>query len=476
MDVLLGAAAVAAYGAIAGYLVLNGAPNVDEGFYGLTARAAVSGLVPYHDFGYTQMPLFPYVHGAVSRLVGFGPVEQRMASGLWALLAVAVGTVFLWRRFGRAVGIGFAALLVTTLNWVYFTHLPKTYAFVGAVILVNIVILEARADFRGRMFWTSLLGVVAVGSRLPVAPFYAVVWLGLLSRDFSAANLLRALGWPAVFTLGLLAPFAAAAPRPFLFWALDFPWQSAALKYWRLDLPALFYFAPAVCLAALALGIAILSGRVRLARTRDVVLLGLLVALACNVLPVGAYEEYATPLLPGLALVLCATLGDLGIGARVVGAFYLVLCLVNLCGIPPIDPTYYADTRKASLYVRQFQRGAFPFVGSASVVALEAGRPVDPRMLMGSFCCTEDYPESQANLLRLMTPAGIAAHMEDPRCEVFVLYNRANWNFVWSMPRFQPISASAVSRWKAILSRDFRLEYGDAHYAVYVRRGVYEGK
>jgi hypothetical protein len=63
--------------------------------------------------------------------------------------------------------------------------------------------------------------------------------------------------------------------------------------------------------------------------------------------------------------------------------------------------------------------------------------------------------------------------MADPRCEVFVMYTLPVRNFVWSMPRFVPISESAVARWKAILSQGYTLEYGDGSYAVFIRRSLY---
>jgi hypothetical protein len=474
MNVLLGALGIALYCAVAGFLILNGTQNVDEGFYGLAARAAISGSLPYRDFGYTQTPLFPYVHGAVAELTGFGFIGERLASGVWAFLTFLIGSAWLWRRYGRATGIGFAVILLSTLQWMYFTHLPKTYAFVGLLLLVNIIILEARPRFGERMFWTSLLGVVAVGCRLPMAPFYLVLWAGLLCREYSNRNLVRAIFWPTLFTLLLITPFVAAAPRSFLFWALDFHRESSALKFWRLDLMRVYLFAPALSLMTLAFTCALVGRRIRLDCPLDFILLGIFVTLGCNLLPVGTYEEYASPLIPSLAFVFFVLLGRLRVNSRLLGLFCALCVLINLCALPPVDTALYRDTMRAAAYVGRFQQGDFPFVGSASTVALQAGRPVDPRMVMGTFCCTESYSEKEANKLRLMTPAGIGELMENPGCQVFVLFNTLNWNFVWSMPGFRPVSDAAIGKWKSTLARDFIQEYGDAHYVVYVRRSVYD--
>jgi len=466
---ILGAAL---YGSVALFLVFNGATNVDEGFYGLTARAAIGGALPYRDFGYTQTPLFPFIHGAVMKVIGFGFIEQRLASGLWAFLTVTVGTAWMARRRGGALACAFAALMITGLQWMYFAHLGKTHAFVGLVVLLSVLVVLSDWSFGRRMLGLSLLGVLAVGCRLPVGPYFLIVWAGLLSREFSARNLASAVAFPIVLTLVLLVPFIAAAPRGFWFWALDFHRVSSTLKYWRLGFSDLFVFAPALNLMALALAAGILTRRIRLKGPLDLLLLGLLATFACNVVPKGTYPEYAMPLVPGLIFVLCLVLGGPLKGKPLAWAS-VALCLVNLTGMPLLDYSVYRDTRKAAAFTRQFQGPGFPFVGSASIVALEAGSPVDPRMLMGSFSCTEAYPDDVAAKLHLITPAGIASLMADPRCDVFILFHSLNVNFVWSMPGFQAISQASIDRWKAVLSRDYVLEYGDSNYVVFIRRSLY---
>ena len=471
--VLLAALGAALYGVVALYLVLNGATNVDEGFYGLISRAVMGGLVPYRDFAYTQMPLFPYIQGSVMKVIGFGFIEQRLASGLWALLTVAIGTTWLWRRKGPALACAFAALMTTGLQWMYFAHLGKTHAFVGLVVLAAVLVALSEQPFTARMFWFSLLGVLAVGCRLPTGPFFLIVWTGLLAREFSARNLARAVALPTLFSVVLLAPFIAAAPRAFWFWALDFHRVSNVLKYWHLSYGDMFEFAPAVNVMLVLLAAGLAMRRLRLAAPLDIVLLALIATFTLNVIPRGTYPEYAMPEVPGLVLALVLAFGALPQFAGAPWAWG-ALCLVNLVGLPVIDTAVYAETRKAASFVRQFQQPGFPFVGSASIIALEAGSPVDPRMLMGSFCCTEVYDEAGAAKLHMMTPAGIARLMEDPRCDVFVLFHSLNVNFTWSMPGFNAISRPAIDRYKVVLARDFVLEYGDSNYVVFIRKSHYK--
>jgi hypothetical protein len=472
---LLATLGAALYGTVALFLVFNGATNVDEGFYGLISRAVLGGLLPYRDFAYTQMPLFPYIQGALMKVIGFGFIEQRLASGLWAFLTVAIGTTWLWRRKSPALACAFAALMTTGLQWMYFAHLGKTHAFVGLVVLAAALVVLSQPRFGPRMFWLSLLGVLAVGCRLPTGPFFFIVWTGLVAREFSGRNLARALAYPVLFSLVLIAPFIAAAPHAFWFWALDFHRVSNVLKYWHLSYGDMFVFAPAVNVMLLLLAAGLMTKRLRLAAPLDILLLGLVATFTLNVIPRGTYPEYAMPEVPGLVLTLVLAFGSL---PRIAAAPWAwgILCLVNLTGPPVIDTAIYGETRKAAAFVRQFQQPGFPFIGSASIVALEAGSPVDPRMLMGSFCCTEAYDEAGATRLHMMTPEGIAKFMEDPRCDVFILFHSLNVNFTWSMPGFNAISQGAISRYKAVLARDFVLEYGDSNYVVFIRRSLYKAK
>jgi hypothetical protein len=471
VDVLLGILAAALYATVALFMVFNGALNVDEGFYGLSSRATMQGLLPYRDFGYTQLPLFPYINGAAMEVTGFGFVGQRLASAIWAALTMAIGSAWLWRRRGRIAGLGYVAIMVSGLQWMYFANIGKTNALAGLLVLAAVIVVVSRPRIGVQILATSLIGVVAIGCRLPVAPFFFVVWAGLLARNFSMGNLWRAILWPALFGLLLIAPFIAAAPHSFKFWALDIHGESRVVRNWHLDLPSMFPLSPALCAMGLLLPIGLLAGRIRIARPLDLVLLALFVALVCNVLPTGAYPEYPAPFVPSFIFVLSILVSEMGAPSRWRALALALFVLVNLTIRAPIDRAVYGETRRAAQYVRQFQHE--PFVGSASIVALEAGAPVPDWLVMAPFCCTESLPEDAAAERHLATPDRIARLMADPKCEVFVMYTAPVRNFVWSMPRFVPISDSSVARWKEILARGYSLEYGDGSYAVFVRRSMY---
>jgi hypothetical protein len=386
---------------------------------------------------------------------------------------MALGSAWLWRRRGRLAGLGYVAIMVSGLQWMYFANIGKTNALAGLLVLAAVLVVVSRPRIGAQIFATSLIGVIAIGCRLPVAPFFLVIWAGLLARNFSPGNLFRAIFWPVLFGLLLIAPFIAAAPHSFRFWALDIHGESRVVRNWHLDLASMFPLSPALCTMGLLLPLGLLSRHIRISRPLDLVLLALFVALVCNVLPTGAYPEYPAPFVPSFIFILSILVTEMRASPRWHAFALGLFVLMNLTIRAPIDRAVYGETRRAADYVRQFQRESYPFVGSASIVALEAGAPVPDWLVMAPFCCTESFPESEAAERHLATPDRIARLMTDPRCEVFVMYTVPVRNFVWSMPRFVPISEGSVARWKKILERNYSLEYGDGSYAVFIRRSVY---
>ena len=82
----------------ASFHVYTGGMNPDEGFYAIAARAVMHGEVPYRDFGYTQMPLLPYVNGPWLALTGYGLFEQRWLNGIWGALALVLASRWVARQ------------------------------------------------------------------------------------------------------------------------------------------------------------------------------------------------------------------------------------------------------------------------------------------------------------------------------------------------------------------------------------------
>ncbi|HEY1847866.1 MAG TPA: hypothetical protein VGG37_01610 [Opitutaceae bacterium] len=470
LGVLLAVLAAALYLSVAWTMATRGALNVDEGFYGICSREAMRGLLPYRDFGYTQTPLFLYINGAAMKLLGFGFLQQRIANGLWGAGAAFTGAAFLWRRAGRLAALGYVMLLATGLQWMYFSDLGKADALAALLVVGAAAAALSGMAFPAKAAATAFLGVLAIGCRLPTAPFFLALWAVQAGRPISARGAALMVGLPAAIGALLIGPFIAASPGNFAFWTMRFHAASRGVKDWHISAADLYPVSPALC-AALAFFVAAwVSRRLRLGGREDGVLGALFVGLACNILPTGAYPEYAAPFVPAFLLVLVLVLSRAFPRPAWQCAGFAAFAALNLCVRAPMDDQVLADTRTAAAVVRDHQAPGVPYAGSASILALESGAPVDARMTMSPFCCTESMGAEAAGLRRLVRPEDVAALMASPGCRVVALYSDRTRNFVFSMPEFRPISDSAVGDWKRILARDYYLALGNSSYAVFVRR------
>ena len=467
---LLAALAAALYLSVAWQMVSRGALNVDEGFYGVCSREALRGLLPYRDFGYTQTPLFLYINGASMKLLGFGFLEQRIANGVWGFAAALTGAAYLWRRAGGIVALGYAVLLVTGLQWMYFSDIGKADALAALLVVAASAAALSGLSFPAKASATAVLGILAIGCRLPTAPFFAALWAVQLARSFSARNAALMAGLPVGIGALLIGPFVAASPGNFAFWTLQFHSASRGVKGWHISVADLYPVSPALCAALAVFAAAWALGRLRLGRPEDGVLAALLVGLACNVLPAGAYPEYAVPFVPAFLLLLVLVLARAFPGPVWQGGGFAALAALNLCVRAPMDDQILSATRDAAAVVRANQDAGAPYAGSASILALEAGAPVDPRMTMSPFCCTESMSAEAAARRRLVRPQDVLEIMASRRCRVVALYSDRSRNFVFSMPTFLPISDAAVGGWKRILGSQYGLALGDSSYAVFVRK------
>jgi hypothetical protein len=164
-------AAVVIYLFAGGLYAERGRANADEGYYAYVARAVMHGQVPYRDFAYTQTPVWPYLQGAVMTLTGFGVRQERWINVGLGALAIALGAA-LW----RGANLHPLACWTLILAWclcnplVYYDTIGKTYAFSGLLLLAAGGCLLLKSPPWIKLSLLSVLGVLAVGCRLTLAP------------------------------------------------------------------------------------------------------------------------------------------------------------------------------------------------------------------------------------------------------------------------------------------------------------------
>ena len=479
------------HAAAAFFFIRHGALNPDEGFYAAAARAVWQGEMPYRDFGYTQTPLLPYVNGALLALTGHGLFEQRTVNGLWTAAALALAAVWVARRAGVAAALVLALLFTLSAPWMYFMHLGKTYAFTGFLATVAAwVWLEWPAGLK-KSALLGLLGVVGTGCRLPVAPFFGLLWLAAFAdgwrpdrRSFGlATNQLLA------FAATLLLPFYLAAPENSLFWVFEFHRISVPLKHWQLAWQEIATLAPALWVATAGVGVLLLLRRATLPRRAAVLAVAALGTLAANLLPSGVYEEYGVPLLLPLAMAVAAAWREARVPPRPVLAGLLAVHLLATPAIlwrdfpnrrlspsawltpnaPRLNPDLPAQLAGARQAVRALGPEHAPFVGSNLILALEANRPVPARLRMGPFSVTTTLPETIAARLHLATPAYLDALLPDPAIPVLAFFPHPQLNYGWTLPTYERLRPEISRRWLEVYRRDFSLAYQAGDFLVLAR-------
>lgn len=445
---------------VAARYVLQNPLETDEGFYAAAARAAVSGLVPYRDFPFNQTHVYPYLHGALIWVGGFGLLIHRAVSALYVLGGIVV--IARGRTFGHVFA---ATALVASAHFVARSVLGQSFPMAALFLL-----LAAVAFLKGRVWALALFGALAIGAKLTVLPAVAILWGVQFWRDrrpLSAAA-------PVAALVLLFAPVVLADPKAWWFWnvgyhlgleAIDFRSASAYRDH--------LVMAPAVlALTLVALWVSMQSeDRARLRSAYAVVAAG---AFAWIIqLPLRSTQgEYAVLFLPVAALGAAELLR--GVAWRPRQRVLVMLALItSLFPDPPErDPRVHEELRAASDALRASVPPSQQVLTPVPIVALQSGHPLVRGCEMGPFNVTEELSEERAARLHLLTPARLVALSEDPMVGAVVLTGQpSTWDFYWSVPSLREVSAAArATYFGAIAEEAFHPVLKNRDFTVLVRQ------
>ncbi|HYV44792.1 MAG TPA: hypothetical protein VFA20_08025 [Myxococcaceae bacterium] len=469
-------APVAAFAALAARYVRVGALGPDEGFYGMAARLAMRGLVPYRDFAYAQAHGFPYLHGALAEVAGFGLMPQRILCAAYAGAAVVAlgaaaqlgrridGADLRQRRAGvapgdalpsgrRAFGLGLAAwAMATSPAWIAKASLVQPCSMSGLFLMGAGAAALWMPEGRRRPWAIAALGGLAVACKLIVLPAALVLW----GYEFR-----RTRSWvaPVAVVAALFVPFIAAAPGPWWFWNLGyhFALEGVDFRAWESYRDHLA-LAPSVLVVAAAA----MRGR---GPARVVLAAGVLAWVAQ--LPLReTHSDNAVPLVPLIALAAGELVAEWNPGLRARGALVAGLLVSFAFRPPPVDPLLFHDLDEAAEVLRKEAR---PLLTPLPVVALESGRDVLPGLEMGPFCVTSELPEERARALHLWTLP--ALERELPAAGAVVLTPQAStWDFFWSVPSLRPTPPEQRSSFfGAMRDAGYRKVLQNSQVAIFTR-------
>jgi hypothetical protein len=436
----------------------------DEGFYGIAARNAMSGLLPYRDFAFAQAHAFPYLHGAVAALAGYGLVAQRVVCAAYAAASVlALGAAAQSPR--RAFGFGLAAWAVSMSPW----FVAKS-ALVQPCSLAGLLLLGAGAATlwmrpgRGRTWLIAVLGTLAVGCKLLVLPAAGILW----AYEASRARSVESLAAPVVAMAALFVPFIALAPSQWWFWNLGYHLALSGVDFrvavtYREHLA----MAPWVFLLGVAAGLARF-------RSRSPALVALAAGLVGWLGQLPLQETHFDNVVPLVTLVALASgelLSEWRPGPRVRGAMAAGVLLPLAFPPPILDPLVHRDLGAAAEVLRRSVPLDRPVMTPLPVVVLQTGHPVLPGMEMGPFCTTSELPPERAKPLRLWTLPELEAQLtSDPPGAIVLTTQASTWDFYFSVPSLHSTPPEQrIAFFQAIKRAGYRKVLTNSQVSVFLR-------
>jgi hypothetical protein len=461
------------YAPIAWYLIHNGEFNADEGFYCLVARKAMEGRVPYKDFAYTQMPLLPYVNGAAMKIFGFGFLQQRTINAFWGLLTLA--TVFyIGLRLGdKKVGFMAAWMTCTSLFWVHYVCMGKTYAAAGLFLMLAMLGISLPRPYYKKALVFSAAGILAVGCRLTVAPAVFVLGVFLLLQAKTAKDKIIGVVWPVFTGVILLLPFLLADSENFIFWNIRY---HLATTFNRKGWPTFtehLRLAPGVLLI-MAAGIILIISKIKRFKIQE---LSALAASAAGIFTQlglkSSYGENSAPFVP---------LGAMG-AAIILSKWehfkerYFVILLLSVLMWLGARPTIDKHTPEALFNTAKFVK-AHTDPGSSlltcfPIVAIESQREVLDGLEMGTFSLTSEMSEAKARRLHIVTPGMLTEWVKTKKAGAVVLdCMPTTWNFYWSVPSLQQVNQKEMGFFTQALKEQYNLAFTECPFEVFLPKST----
>lgn len=316
---------------LSGMNLFYGELNQDEGWYLYAARMTAEGYAPYHDFAFTQGPVFTTFYSALYPVVeAHGLMGGRLLTGLFGLLAILLAGGLAFRLttgpWNRVAGVLTVMLLCANVYHNYFSLVVKTYSLCALLLVSAALSWSAGQDRRcaGWLLVAGLLFALAAGIRLSVGIFLPVTGLYLLARhkDWRAGWLWFGVG--GLLGLGIaFGPAFLRNPDNAWFWLVKYHLLREAeggAATWMLRAGFISRFVQAYYMPVLLLCLLSIAGMLR-SQNRWTVLqmpsgplwVGALLLSLMHWLAPFPYEDYQVLVMPLLVALLasgaCAVLG-----------------------------------------------------------------------------------------------------------------------------------------------------------------------
>jgi len=198
----------------------------------------------------------------------------------------------------------------------------------------------------------------------------------------------------------------------------------------------------------------------------------LMVAFASNLSASTTYAEYIFPFIPALAFTsapIASTLFERS--SPFVRILLIAATIFTGWNYPPeFSPNVLLHAGQAEAFLRKNVPAGSVMAGSMPEIVVAAGGRIPLTMAMGKFGITEDFDATIARERRMMTPVTLQDILTNPDTKAFVGSPSYNWNFFWSLPSYRVLSPGARKEIYATLRANYRLEFMNEEYVIYLRR------
>jgi len=185
----------------------------DEGFYLMAAKLVMSGNLPYLDFFYPQMPLFPYLYGVWGQLLGFSWTAARVFASLLSVGCIVLLFLTLKGRVPYPVAFGAAVIFACSELVIGWYPTAQTYSATTFFCLLAYFLFSSNRFTPGfrKVFLVGVLLGLCANLRLFYLVVIPVFGLYLLFRDGSIRERTALIGALALGSTLMAAPSISLA-------------------------------------------------------------------------------------------------------------------------------------------------------------------------------------------------------------------------------------------------------------------------